>query len=137
MHFIMHCIMCNIIHSIITSLYAYCNLCMLPGPCGTHQNTLCMLLGPCRTQFSMGPWQGGGGGAAAAVGLFCATSPSHSQITCLMLTQLHVAIMSQTRNTTSQLGVTVKPSHYPQTFNRLTLARKSLSCTHAHTHTHI
>ena len=52
-HSIMHCIMCNIMHPIIAS-HAYCDLCMLPGPCGTQQNTLCMLLGPCGTQWDPG-----------------------------------------------------------------------------------
>ena len=36
------------------SLYAYCDLCMLPGPCGTLRNTLCMLPGPCGTQRDPG-----------------------------------------------------------------------------------
>ena len=52
MHYIMHCIMHNIMHYITlqyASLCAYCDLCMLPGPCGTQRNTLCML---------PGPWQG-------------------------------------------------------------------------------
>ena len=36
------------------SIYAYRNLCMLPGPCGTQRNTLCMLPGPCGTQRDPG-----------------------------------------------------------------------------------